>query len=277
MRFDRSALDQSIAARFEQQVHEHSERVAVCDNDHSISYAELNRYSNRIAHSLLASIGKDEEPVALLFEQSAASVAATLAAVKAGKIYVPLDPARSRSELGRVFTDCAPRLIVTQNRHLDLARSLANGSVQVHSTDDIDPATPDRNPGLDKHPGSQCYIFYTSGTTGTAKGVVDSHRNVLHNVLRYTNSLRITPDDRLSLIQSPAFSGTVSSLFSALLNGATVCPFNLHRFGIGRMGEWINRQQVTIFHAVPAIFEQLLSGHRTFPTLRLIRLEGDQT
>ena len=107
--------------------------------------------------------------------------------------------------------------------------------------------------------------------------MADSHRNVLHNVMRYTNNLGIDRRDRLSLIQSASFSGTVSSLFSALLNGATLFPFDLQRRGIAGMARWLRREEITIFHSVPAIFEQLLGVSQSFPSLRIVRLEGDRT
>ena len=69
------------------------------------------------------------------------------------------------------------------------------------------------NAGLKISPDSLAYIFYTSGSTGSPKGVADTHRNVLHNIMRYTNSLKIAPVDRLTLLQSCSFSGSVSSLF----------------------------------------------------------------
>jgi non-ribosomal peptide synthetase component F len=106
--------------------------------------------------------------------------------------------------------------------------------------------------------------------------VFDNHRNVLHNVMRYTNNLEIGARDRLSLIESCSYSGTVSSLFSALLNGAAVCPFDLQGQGIARLASWIGRERITIFHSTPTIFEQLLATDREFDGLRMIRLEGDR-
>jgi thioesterase domain-containing protein/acyl carrier protein len=125
-------------------------------------------------------------------------------------------------------------------------------------------------------PDSLAYIFYTSGSTGKPKGVFDNHRNVLHNVLRYTNTLHISSTDRLSLLQSCSFSGTVSSLFSAVLNGGTICPFNIRGMGPSDLAEWINQQEITIYHSVPAILRSFLEGDRHFLTVRLVRLEGDR-
>ena len=133
------------------------------------------------------------------------------------------------------------------------------------------------DPGIRASPEDVAYVFFTSGSTGRPKGVYDSHRNVLHNVLRYTNTLRISPADRLSLVQSPAFSGTVSTLFSALLNGASVFPFCLKERGIRALGRWLLDQHVTTYHSVPSIFRSLVDVEPgPYPDVRTIRLEGDR-
>jgi thioesterase domain-containing protein len=119
-------------------------------------------------------------------------------------------------------------------------------------------------------------VFFTSGSTGTPKGVFDSHRNVLHNVRRYTNALAISADDRLTLLQSCAFSGSVSSLFGALLNGATIFPFDFARQGPVELGRLLQREQLTIYHSVPSIFRSFLTGSIHLPRVRVIRLEGDR-
>ena len=85
------------------------------------------------------------------------------------------------------------------------------------------------------------YIYFTSGSTGRPKGVIIyCHRNVLHNVMRYTRALNIEQADRLSLLQSCGFSGTVSSMFGALLNGATSCPMDMRAETPARVAQWLD-------------------------------------
>ncbi|MDH3692331.1 MAG: AMP-binding protein, partial [Gammaproteobacteria bacterium] len=191
--FDRTDIEASIPALFDRQVRVGPARIAVSDGHNRYTYAELDRWSNRIAQGLLRLRGDGEEPVTLLFRQSAAAVAATLGTLKAGKIYVPLDPNESESELRQVVSDCRPSLIVSDAPHGALANSVIGRSGEVLDITNLTATDADEDPGLDIGPERLCYIFYTSGTTGPRKGVFDNHRNVLHNVMRYTNSLQIGP------------------------------------------------------------------------------------
>lgn len=125
-------------------------------------------------------------------------------------------------------------------------------------------------------PDDPAYIYFTGGTTGASKGVVDTHRNVLHNIMRYTNTLYITADDRLTLLQAPAFSGAVSSTFAALLNGAATCPYDTRVSGVSGIAQWVRAVRATVYHSVPSIFEVVASDSGGFPDVRIIRLEGDQ-
>ena len=122
--FDKANLVSSIPKVFEHQVAIGPGRIAVATKGQSLSYDDLNRWSNRIAHAVLRALGEREEPVALMFRQSAAAVAATLEALKAGKIYVPLDPSQSEREMQSIFADCEPRLVITAAEHAPLASQL---------------------------------------------------------------------------------------------------------------------------------------------------------
>src|SRR6185436_13854730 len=91
--FPRTALEQSIGARFEAQARRGPDRLAVKHGATAWTYAQLDAAANRVARAILAARGPGAEPVGLVLEQGAWLVAAILGALKAGKIYVPLDPA----------------------------------------------------------------------------------------------------------------------------------------------------------------------------------------
>jgi amino acid adenylation domain-containing protein len=274
--FERSDIERPIPELFERQARRSPQALALVGDERDLSYDELDRLSNRIAQAILRCRGEGEEPVGLLFRQGPEAVAAILGVLKAGKIYVPLEPSQSASELRGIIAHCQPGLIITQDKTATSALELTSMAEHCLDYDGTVSEGPEEPPPLRLSADRDCYIFYTSGTTGPPKGVVDRHRNVLHNIMRYTNSLGIGADDRLSLIQSCGFSGTVSSLFSALLNGAAICPFDMQGRGIARLGRWLEEKRITVFHSTPAIFEQLMAQGGDFSSLRLIRLEGDR-
>ncbi len=274
--FSRADIEQSIPARFEGQVLLRPSAVGIRTRERCLTYEQLNCAANRLAAALLDRLGDVEEPVALLFDQGADAVIAILGVLKAGKFYLPLNTSYPSSRTAEQFERSNARLIVTGSDHAALGQSIAVSDRALLRMDQLSPDWNSENPGLALSPDRKAYVFFTSGSTGNPKGVVDNHRNVLHNIMRYTNNLHIVADDRLSLVQSPSFSGTVSSLFGALLNGASVCPFSLTREGLGSLASWLRDMEITIYHSVPAIFRSLVLTNRQFPSVRIVRLEGDQ-
>ncbi len=273
--FDRREIEQSIPDRFAKQVRHSPQSVAVWSEERCLTYDALDRYANRIAMAIVRHRIPHATSVAILLPQGVDHIAAILGVLKAGRHYVPLDPASSTEELRAILLDSGSSLIVSNGSSAGLARNLSNG-LPVCDVDALDQSLSDAAPELPIGPDSLAYIYYTSGTTGQPKGVVDNHRNVLHNVMRYTNSLEIRRADRLTLLQSPAFSGSVSSLFCALLNGATCYPFDLRRLGFNALASLIKERKLTILHSVPTVFQHLVETGVPFPSLRIIRLEGDQ-
>jgi len=274
--FAKEAIEQSIGKRFEEQVRRYPGRLAVKSQGDAWSYAELNETADLIAHAIVAARGSAEEPVALVLHQGALLLAAILGALKAGKIYVPLDPAFPRARVSDMLADSQAPLIIVDEHTRALAAEAASGRATVLDVSGLEPGVPDEHPLPEIPPGTNAYIYYTSGSTGRPKGVLDTHRNVLHNVMRYTNSLRISPDDRLTLLQGPSFSGAVSSMFAALLNGAAVFPFDVAKEGADRIAGWLRREAITIYHSVPSLFRHVATSGESFPALRIIRLEGDR-
>jgi len=273
--FPRDALDRSIPDRFAEQVACYPARIAIGTSEGSVTYGELGRTVERIARALVARCGTVAAPIALLCDQGASLVAAALGVLAAGKYYVPLDPAHPRAHLLAMLEDLQPRLTLTDSRHRELASGLVEDAGGILALDAIEAAAMAAAPLPRVPPDALACIFFTSGSTGRAKGVVDTHRNVLHNIMRYTNSLRFTADDRFTLALPASSSGAVSDVFGALLNGAALFPVDLQHEGLAGLAAWINRERLTIYHSAPAIFRHIAQSAEALPSLRVIRLEGD--
>jgi non-ribosomal peptide synthetase component F len=220
--FRKEEVEQTISDRFEQKVAEFPDRVAVKTRRLELTYAELNRAANRVAQRLRAECGDGVEPVALLFEPSVPAVCATLGGLKAGKACVALDPAYPLARTRHILEDSQARVILTDRHHRALAREWGGQVIDLDEIDAEDDGTVERTTSAD----SLACLIYTSGSTGRPKGVAQSHRNLLHLQMNYTNALRICPDDRLTMLRSMTVIGGMRDLFAALLNGAALYPFD---------------------------------------------------
>jgi non-ribosomal peptide synthetase component F len=123
--FPKEEIEQSIPDRFEQIVATHSGRLAVKTKQAELTYDELNRTANRVSHALLARHGSVEETVLLLLDNGAPMIASIIGALKAAKIYVPLDPSFPILRHREILEDTAAGLIVTDSNNLSLAAELA--------------------------------------------------------------------------------------------------------------------------------------------------------
>ena len=225
--FQAEEIEQSIPARFEDQVRRHAGRLAIETAGGAITYGELNEAANRIAHAILAGRGHRPERVALLFHHGAAAIAATLGALKAGRTYVPLDPFVPIGRNRFIVEDAQPELLVADSETLALASEVAQGGLPVMNVDDLAHGLPTDDPGLRIAPDSLSYLIYTSGSTGQPKGVMQSHRNMLFTMREWINLVHICPEDRLSLLRTLSGVGSIRDLFGGLLSGAAVLPLEV--------------------------------------------------
>ena len=271
-------VEQSIPARFEQQVASDPGKIAVGTAKQELTYDELNLAANRLALAILELRRAQAEPVAFLLSHGCPQIVAILGILKAGKIYVPLDPSHPPARNAAVLENALPGLLVTDNANRQMAEGLKPAACQVLNLDDLGSARNIKNPELALPPDRLANIIYTSGSTGTVKGLVHSHRNILHTALKYTNNLHISREDRMILLYSCTFAGSVADIFSCLLNGASLLPFDLKVQGISHLGRWLAEKKISLYQSVPTVFRQFvatLSGAERFPHLRLVRLGGE--
>ena len=172
-----------------------------------VSYRQLNDRANRVGWALLQAHGQREEQVALLVENGESLISAILGVLKAGKVYVPLDPSLPQTRTQFILQDSLATVILTNNKNLSLGTRLADGEVQLINIDDFDLKFRIENIGLAISPDALAYLIYTWGSTGKPKGVIETHRNLLHNVMRNTNVLHVSTNDRISLLRSIGAGG----------------------------------------------------------------------
>ena len=275
--FPKEEIEGSVPARFGRIVREHGGRLAIRTEAGSLTYRELDEAANRSARELLSRSGSGAEPVVLFLPSGASLLAAMLGALKAGKFYIPLDPALDDGRNTALLRGAGARLLLCDRSSAERAGRLVPAGTAILPVEEIDPRPAD-DPGVAVSPDDVAYVLFTSGSTGEPKGVMQSHRNVLHNILKLTNGLHIQPSDRLTLLSSCSFGASVSDLYGALLNGAAVLPFDVRARGFRPLVDWLRKEELTLFHSVPSVFRQLaaaLDGSERFSALRALKLGGE--
>jgi amino acid adenylation domain-containing protein len=277
-RFGREELDQSLPDRFEKQVCQFPHHIAVKDDRNAFTYQALNEAANQLAHAILARRGPAVETIAFLIEHSALQSVAILGILKAGKIYVPIDPAFPENRITQMLEDSQATTLITNQENLALAHSLAQDRLLVLNLESLPADLPTTNPALSIDPDTYALIHYTSGSTGRPKGAIQSHRTVLHFIMLVANSWPIGPEDHIAHFVSCSFSAAVLTTFGALLNGAGLYPYDLKRQGLPQLPRWLQAEQITIYFAVPSAFRHFVStlqASDTFPDVRLLILAGE--
>lgn len=269
--FAEAEIESSIPARFEQMVKLYPERLATKDGPRQMSYGELNQAANVTAHALLAVCGGRAEAVALLFEHSTTMFAAVMGTLKAGGWYVPLSAYDPEARLEQIVDASGARVMLTDRANWELAQRVAGPNRSVVNLDALDLAGGAANPGLAIGPDDPAYVIYTSGSTGAPKGVLEIQRNVLEYVMSFINDFRACPDDRTTLLGSLSFSGSLMPMFSALLCGGALLPFDVRKRGLHAVCDWLNDEAISVFTG-GSYFRLLCNTLGTLPYLKSVRV-----
>ncbi|HEU0078050.1 MAG TPA: condensation domain-containing protein, partial [Longimicrobiaceae bacterium] len=212
---------------FEAQVERTPGAVAASCEGRTLSYAELDERSNRLAHYLAARGVGPEVRVGICMEPSLEMVVGVLATLKAGGAYVPLDPTSPEARLSMMLEDSTPAALLTQAALNRVEGGLLpKSTVQVVEVDAgaaAWAALPGTSPAVaDLAPENLGYVIYTSGSTGRPKGVMVPHRGVCNAIRAFTAAYRIGEGARVLFFAPLHFDASVLDLFTALCSGATL-------------------------------------------------------
>lgn len=266
---------------FRNQVEQHPEKIAACSITKNLTYAELDRQSSLLASQVLAETEQSESAyLALLFEHDVEISVAVIATVKSGKAYLPLDAAYPEARLQYMLENGDNPALLTCRKLLPLARRLASKSKLLVIEDLLEHAQSDLAlPVFKCQPDSAAYLLYTSGSTGNPKGLVQSHTNLLYHTWVWSRKLSVSEHDKLSLQSAYSWDSSVQDLFSALLNGATLCFVSIKRDGLITSLQWMISQGVSVYHSTVPIFRQVCrlldENNLSWPTMRILAVGGD--
>ena len=256
--------DVCVHELFEEQVARTPDAVAVVYQDSKLTYAELDRQANQLAHHLRKfGVGPDKR-VALCLERRPPMIIALLAILKAGGAYVPLDSSYPPDRLAYMLHDSAPEAVLIDNRaESDLRQMIyASGATVVNVDEDCSEwqAAHETKPDVDGlSPEHLVMVIYTSGSTGKPKGVMIEHRSTINRLLWLQETYPLDALDSLLQKAPVGFDVSVFEIFWPLCTGATLVLARPQAHNDPEyLAATISKNNVTAIHFVPSLLQWFL-------------------
>ncbi|MDP3705102.1 MAG: amino acid adenylation domain-containing protein [Legionellaceae bacterium] len=255
--------DKTIQQLFEEQAQNYPQQVAVQHDNNSLTYDKLNQFANQIAQYIRRIQPQQEiSPntyIAICLEHSIELVISILGTLKAGGIYVPIDPGTPNSRIQFILKDLNCNLLITDQILASRIEQLISNNTKILVIDTFIYQTVrlDNSPNHIQ-PADPAYVLYTSGTTGKPKGVIVPHQAV-NRLVRSSNYIKINESDRILFSSSIGFDGSTFQIWGALLNGArlTLIAQDI-LFDVVKLGEFLKQQCITIIAMVSSLFNQFV-------------------
>jgi amino acid adenylation domain-containing protein len=268
--------DACLHELFEARAAEAPEAVAVVCGEASLTYAELERRANQLAHHLIRLGARRGGRIGVSLERVPEVPVSLLAVLKAGCAYVPLDPEYPEERLAVMLESAEVRLLVTQERLAGRFAGFDVRQVLVDQRMDHRIEESERPPPTGVSPEDLVYVIFTSGSTGRPKAVLLDHRGRVNNFTDFNRRFRIGPGDAVLAVSSLSFDMSAYDVLGMLAAGGTiVLPRPEELLEPSSWAGLLARHRVTIWHSVPALLEMLLAAPPRGSSLRLVLLGGD--
>ena len=266
---------------FETHARQQPDAIAILYKDERISYSELDKRSNQLAHYLQTLGVGPEITVGISVERGLEMVVGVLGVLKAGGAYVPVDPHYPKDRVAFMLKDTHVPILLTQQRLLDElpdmdARKICLdtewSSISKHSSSPVKSSVTSEN---------LAYVIFTSGSTGQPKGICLQHTGVVNNLLDLNSSFGVGTGDKVMAISALSFDMNVYEVLGTLAaGGSIVIPEAAKQKDPAHWAELVNKHNVTVWNSAPPLLEMLVDYAETHPeqhpkSLKVTILGGD--
>jgi amino acid adenylation domain-containing protein/non-ribosomal peptide synthase protein (TIGR01720 family) len=239
--------ERCIPHLFEAQAARTPDAVAVVFQEEQLTYADLNRRANQLAHHLHGLGVEPEVAVGVCVVRSVEMVVGLLGILKAGRAYVPLDPTYPQERLAFMLADARTPVLLTQQQLLENLPEYSARVVCLDSDWETIAQESETNPVRRMATESLAYVIYTSGSTGRPKGVQIEHRALLNLIFWHQRAFAVSRVDRATQVAGLAFDASVWELWPYLAAGASIhLPNEETRASPERLRDWLEAQGITI-------------------------------
>ena len=268
----------TIHTIFEEQTLLTPNKTAVVFNGKKITYKSLNRKADQLAAKINTLFKKNTNTdiqnnlyIPVCMDKNTNVIISLLAILKAGGIYVPIDPNLPDSRINFILNDTSATVVITQTNLSERIKKL-NQKIHCISLDN-DIIVNDKKIIPSKNniiPDSSAYVIYTSGSTGTPKGVVIKHRSIANMLYDRIQQYDFKVDERVMLFNNYIFDASLEQIFLGILTGATLyIPTEKTLTDTNLLEEYLADNKITHLDVTPS-YLSLLSPTETLSLKRIV-------
>ncbi len=269
----------NIVEGFRLSVEKFPDHIAIKDKARYLTYKELDKESSRVAVELVKNGLKKGQFVSIFLKRSVDTVVSILGILKAGGVYVALDPAHPEERNRYIIEDTQSPFLITKSDWLEKIKKLNVRSKNI-LLDRL--GDNDEDVSVDIQENDLAYVIYTSGTTGNPKGTLLRHVGVLNLASWIQRVYDIRPEDRVLQFATFSFDASVYETFVSLFNGSTLYLIDdEERMSAEHFLKTIDREGITVIPALPTVFFNQFSkyakthGERKFGKVRVVGVAGE--
>jgi amino acid adenylation domain-containing protein len=265
----------TVVEAFEFNAQQSPDQTALVYENKKFTYGQVNEKSNQLAHLLINQFQIEVgDVICVILERSELNIIALLAILKAGGVYLPVDPETPVNRIKHILNEAGVKHIVTHSNCLDLFETFSSYQITVLDKVIDKLTTKSTNVSLKLNKNSLAYIIYTSGSTGEPKGVLIKHGGLLNVSLDHVNEFKINSNDVIMLVLSLSFDGAYLDIFMALVGGATLVVSTKDTIhSTKNFIKSLEKNKVSIVTLTPSYLNTL--NHHPLNTVRLIVSAGE--